>query len=269
MDEGPSSVDGVDGNGRAVGRLLEELRDGTLWLTMDNPPANALDNALIESMEDGLKSVSNEPGVRAVVITGKGTRFFSAGGDIRELETMTAEGGVKRVRAWHRVLTLIDELPVPVVCAVNGAAVGGGAELCLFADYRVAVSDARLGLPEINHGLLPSSKSMRRAVGVLGLLAARRLLYGGGLVGAEEAAGIGLVDEVVDGVNELRERAAAWAGEMGGKRRRLFEAIKTTLNEEPHLAGPEVEARSVENFLGYFGDPEIRADMARVLNRKR
>jgi enoyl-CoA hydratase/carnithine racemase len=259
----------VEENAGTASRLGEELRDGTLWLTLDNPPANALDNALIWRLEDRLDGVAEEPGVRSVVLTGSGARFFCAGGDIRELETMTAEGGVERVRAFHRLLTLIEALPLPFVCAVNGDAVGGGTETCLFADYRVAVAGARFGLPEINHGLLPASKSIHRAVRVLGLPPARWLLYEGGLIGAEEAAGIGLVDEVVGGIEELHERAAAWAGEMGRKRRRLFAAIKAALGENPHLPGSEVEARSVENFLGYFGDPEIRADMARVLRRKR
>jgi enoyl-CoA hydratase/carnithine racemase len=253
----------------ALDKLREEMRDGTLWLTLDNPPANALDNDLIASVAVSLANVAEKPDIRAVVLTGSGPRFFCAGADIKEMEKMAVRKGVEKVRTWHRVLKAIEDLPVPVVCAANGDAVGGGTELCLFADYRVAVEDARFGLPEINHGLVPVGKSMRRAVQVIGMRQARRLLYEGALVPAREAAKIGLVDDVVAESEEMREQASAWAKEMGRKRRRLFRAIKQALNSDANLTDAQVEARSVEEFVGYFGDPEIRNDMARVLRRKR
>jgi enoyl-CoA hydratase/carnithine racemase len=248
-----------------TGRLHEERSGGTVWLTLDNPPANALTNALIGDLASRLACLAGDPAARAVVLTGSGERFFCAGGDIRELEVMTVEKGVERVRTWYRVLEALEGLPVPVVCAANGDAVGGGTELCLFADYRVAVEGARFGLPEINHGLIPADKSMHRAVEVVGLRQARRLLYGGSLVSTREAAEIGLVDDVVAGPAEMRERVSAWAEEMGRKHRRLFRAIKAALNGGAHPT--DAEARSVENFRGYFEDPAVQADLARALRR--
>lgn len=182
---------------------------------------------------------------------------------------MTAEGGIVRIRSFHSALGLLERLEMPVVCAVNGDAVGGGAELCLFADYRVAVSRARLGLPEVNHGLLPAARSIQQAVRVLGLREARRLLLEGMLIGADEAARIGLVDVVVRDGEELRRETARWAAEMAKKPRTLLGSLKRTMALAGTLSDEELLRLTISDFTRYFVDAEARERMRGLMARWR
>lgn len=233
--------------------------DGVVTLTLSRPPANALDKATIEALKahfEALHKGGSE--ARCVTLTGSGTRFFSAGGDVKELDGMMEDEGIVRVRGFHAVLGLLERLEMPVVCAVNGDAVGGGTELCLYADYRVAVSRARFGLPEVNHGLLPASRSIHQAVRLLGLREARRLLLDGRLIEAEEAARIGLVDTVVQDEEELRREAARWAAEMVRKPRALLGALKRTMALTGWLTEEEQLQMTISDFSRYFRDDEVR-----------
>ncbi len=244
--------------------------DGVVTLTLSRPPANSLDNATIRSLKGHLESLGGATGgARCVILTGSGSRFFSAGGDVKELEEMTAEEGIARVGTFDGVVGALERLEVPAVCAVNGDAVGGGTELCLFADYRIAVSRARFGLPEVNHGLLPVARSIQQAVRLLGLREARRLLFEGRLIGAEEAARIGLVDAVVADVEELRREAARWAAEMARKPRTLLGPIKRTLMLTGRLSGEELLRMALDDFRTYFQDPEARGKMRELIERWR
>lgn len=237
-------------------------------LTIRRPPANALDIGMTMALRRAMEGIlRNGDRVRAVVLTGDGDRFFSAGGDVKELEELAVREGISRIRSFHSILDAMERIQAPVVCAVNGDAVGGGAELCLFSDYRVAVRSARFGLPEVNHGLLPASKSIRQAVRVLGLREARRLLYGGLIVSAEEALRVGFVDELVADRKELLEKAMAWAEAVGSKPRALTGPLKRTMLHTAAASDEELVRMTVADFRRYFRDPEVREEMRSVLRR--
>ncbi|MBI5904629.1 MAG: enoyl-CoA hydratase/isomerase family protein [Deltaproteobacteria bacterium] len=237
-------------------------------LTIRRPPANALDNATVMALRRAMEDLMRRgDDVKGIVLTGHGDRFFSAGGDVKELEGLTVRGGVARIRAFHAVIGLMERIEAPVVCAVNGYAVGGGAELCLFSDHRVAVRSARFGLPEVNHGLLPAAKSIRQAVRVLGLRDARRLLYGGDIIDAEEARRIGVVDDIVENREELMRKAIFWVRTVGSKPRALTGPLKWTMLHTAGSTDKELERMTVQDFRRYFGTPEVRERMRSVLGR--
>lgn len=248
--------------------VIESRENGIVVLTIDNPPANTLDNATIGLLTTSLKrhglSVSD---VRVIILTAEGTRFFSPGGDIKELDGLTCDDGVERIRASHELACVMERLDVPIVCAINGDAVGGGTELCLFADYRIAVKHARFGMPEVKNGLLPAARSIQQAVRLLGLRVTRRLLYGGELIGAEEAVRIGLVDHVVEGNEALRGEARAWAESIAAKPRELIVPIKRTIRLTGQLSDELVEEMAVSDFRRYFGSEEARQQLRAVLSR--
>lgn len=241
---------------------------GVVVLTIRRPPANALDNATVMALRREMEKLARRGDeVKGIVLTGDGDRFFSAGGDVKELEGLTVRGGIARVRAFHAVVNLIERIDTPVVCAVNGYAVGGGAEFCLFADYRVAVRSARFGLPEVNHGLLPASKSIRQAVRVLGLREARKILYGGDIIDAEEALRVGFVDDLVADRKELMEKAVSWARSVGSKPKVLTGPLKRTMLQTAGSTDRELERMTITDFRRYFATAEVREQMRSVLGK--
>jgi enoyl-CoA hydratase/carnithine racemase len=241
---------------------------GVVTLTISRPPANAFDNVTINRLRSLLEEIDKQGcGVRSVIITGSGSRFFSAGGDVKELDGMTEKEGIARIRDFHAVLVLLERLEAPVACAVNGDAVGGGTEICLFADYRVGVANARFGLPEVNHGLLPAARSVQQAVRVLGLREARRLLFEGRLIGAEEAVRIGLIDGVARDGEELAWLIRRWADDMARKPRLLLGSLKRTMALAGRLTEEEQYEMMISDFRRYFSDEEVRGRMRELIDR--
>ncbi len=245
---------------------IDHVSAALVRMTIDKPPANALTHDLIQALVDALVLFGEEADAPAVILTGAGERFFSAGGDIREVATKP-EAVVPRMRAFHRLLIALEGYRRPLVCAVNGYAVGGALELVLHADYVVSSESARFGFPEINHGLLPAAKGMRHAMNRLGRRVAERLLYSGDLVSAQEAHAIGLVDEVV-GPHELQDRARVQAEKLRGKDMRLFSAIKRTFNDAAHMTDDELEERTISDMKDYLNREEAAAAREQFLQRK-
>src|SRR6202012_5174495 len=173
---------------------------------MNRPPANGLHVDLISLLVRKIQAYANEDSPPGIVLTGKGDRFFSAGGDIKEVSTVAV--ATPRLRIFHRLLCEMESYPSPFVCAARGFAVGGAFEFLLHADYVVANAECQVGFPEINHGLLPAVKGMRQAVNRLGHSAARELLYRGDLIGAAQAIKIGAIDQIVE-TGQVADRAVA------------------------------------------------------------
>jgi enoyl-CoA hydratase/carnithine racemase len=254
-------------DGGSAGLVRSEER-GVIVLTIRRPPANALDNGTVTALRHAMEAIlRRRDRVKAVVLTGDGDRFFSAGGDVKELEELTVQEGIARIRSFHAILVAMERMEAPVVCAVNGDAVGGGAELCLFSDYRIAVRSARFGLPEVNHGLLPASKSIRQAVRVLGLRESRRLLYGGDIICSEEALRVGFVDDLAADRGEMMRKAMSWAESVGSKPRMLTGPLKQTMLHTGASSDGDLLRRTIKDFRRYFGTQEVREQMRSVLKR--
>lgn len=235
-------------------------------LTIDRPPANALTHDLFQQLVDRLVQLREDVDAPAIILTGAGSRFFCAGGDIGEV-TANPEVAVPRMRAFHQFLVEQENYGRPIVSAVNGYAVGAGMELVLHSDYVVASENAQFGFPEINHGLLPAAKGIRQAVNRIGRRAAERMLYTGELVSAAKALAIGLVDEVV-AMDELQERAVAQAELLRSKDVHLFAAIKRTFRDAPRMTDDELEERTIADLVEYISRGEAAAARQQFLQRK-
>ncbi|MFF2524825.1 enoyl-CoA hydratase/isomerase family protein [Streptomyces liangshanensis] len=189
-----------------------EVSDGVGTIRLDRPPMNAL-NA---SIQDRLRELAGEAGrrddVRAVILYG-GEKVFAAGADIKEMRDMDHAAMVLRSRALQEAFTAVARIPKPVVAAVTGYALGGGCELTLCADYRIAADNAKLGQPEILLGLIPGAGGTQRLARLIGPSRAKDLIFTGRQVRADEALAIGLVDRVVPAA-EVYEQAHAWAAKL-------------------------------------------------------
>jgi enoyl-CoA hydratase len=188
---------------------VEPRDDGVTVLRLDRPPANALSCAVLEEIAAAARGLVNEP-PGAVVVTGS-PRIFAAGADVKEFggpEEAAVIGG-----HFREALDLVARIPRPVIAAVNGYALGGGCELALACDLRVAADDAGFGQPEILLGIIPGGGATQRLPRLIGTARAKELVFTGRRVGAEEALRIGLVDRVVPAADVLDD-ALAWAASL-------------------------------------------------------
>ncbi|MFF2852002.1 enoyl-CoA hydratase/isomerase family protein [Streptomyces sp. NPDC058001] len=223
---------------------------------------NAFDSTQRDELSACARELADAREVRAVVLHG-GERLFAAGADIKALAAM----GPEEARVWNRALQrTFDEvarLPMPVVAAVTGYALGGGMELALCADYRVAADDAVLGQPEVRLGIMPGSGGTQRLTRLIGPSRAKNLLMTGRRVGADEALRLGLVDEIVPKESEhsVYEVALAYARRLAAGPAVALEAIKEAVDHGGDVGVPAGLALERALFAGVFGTPDAAAGM--------
>ncbi|MEU9342103.1 enoyl-CoA hydratase-related protein [Streptomyces sp. NPDC048278] len=189
-----------------------EVAEGVGTIRLDRPPMNALDVATQDRIKELAGEATRREDVRAVVIYG-GEKVFAAGADIKEMQNMDHAAMVLRSRDLQDSFSAVARIPKPVVAAVTGYALGGGCELALCADYRIAADNAKLGQPEILLGLVPGAGGTQRLPRLIGPSKAKDLIFTGRMVKADEALAIGLVDRVVPAADVYTE-AHAWAARL-------------------------------------------------------
>ncbi|WP_329455548.1 enoyl-CoA hydratase/isomerase family protein [Streptomyces sp. NBC_01497] len=186
-----------------------EVSGGVGTIRLDRPPMNALDVSVQDRLRDLAQEAGDRDDVRAVILYG-GDKVFAAGADIKEMRAMDHAAMVVRSRALQESFTAVARIPKPVVAAITGYALGGGCELTLCADYRIAADNAKLGQPEILLGLIPGAGGTQRLARLVGPSKAKDLIFTGRQVKADEALAIGLVDRVVPAGSVYTE-AQKWA----------------------------------------------------------
>ncbi|MBQ0853275.1 enoyl-CoA hydratase/isomerase family protein [Streptomyces sp. BH-SS-21] len=189
-----------------------EVAEGVGTIRLDRPPMNALDVATQDRLKELAEEATRREDVRAVILYG-GEKVFAAGADIKEMQAMDHAAMVVRSRALQDSFTAVTRIPKPVVAAVTGYALGGGCELALCADYRIAGDNAKLGQPEILLGLIPGAGGTQRLSRLIGPSRAKDLIFTGRMVKADEALTLGLVDKVVPAADVYTE-AHAWAAKL-------------------------------------------------------
>ncbi|WP_330282209.1 enoyl-CoA hydratase/isomerase family protein [Streptomyces sp. NBC_00588] len=189
-----------------------EVAEGVGTIRLDRPPMNALDVATQDRLKELAEEATRREDVRAVIVYG-GEKVFAAGADIKEMQNMDHTAMVLRSRALQDSFTAVARIPKPVVAAITGYALGGGCELALCADYRIAAENAKLGQPEILLGLIPGAGGTQRLARLVGPSKAKDLIFTGRMVKADEALALGLVDRVVP-AEEVYTAAHAWAARL-------------------------------------------------------
>src|SRR5271155_858241 len=186
-------------------------------LTVNRPAAlNALNRSVVEQIAQVLREVRHDQSVRVLIVTGAGDKAFVAGADIAAMSKMSAIDGLDFSSVGHRVMHSFEDLPIPVIAAVNGFALGGGTELALACDLIIASEKARFGQPEINLGLIPGFGGTQRLPHRIGQAKARELIITGDMIDAKTALALGLVIQVV-APEELMKTVGALAEKLAGK----------------------------------------------------
>jgi enoyl-CoA hydratase len=195
--------------------VLYEKKGPIAYVTMNRPKVlNALNKAAIADLRAAFEDARDDATIRGVIITGAGDKSFIAGADINEVATDTPVQTEEKTRRGHALMDLIENLGKPVIAAVNGFALGGGCETALACTIRLAAENAKFGLPEVKLGIIPGYGGTQRLPRLLGKGVALQLILSGGIIGAQEALRIGLVNEVVPG-DQLISRAEAILNQIG------------------------------------------------------
>jgi enoyl-CoA hydratase/carnithine racemase len=243
-----------------------ELDGAVATIRIDRPPANALFRPLSLELSDAAGALAADPAVRAVVVWG-GERRFAAGADIKAMVEYGPEEVAPDVGALEAACRDLEAIPFPVVAAITGFALGGGLEVALACDRRVAAEDAKLGLPEIGLGIIPGAGGTQRLPRLVGLARARDLILTGRLVEAAEALAVGLVDRVVPPGDVLAE-ATAEARRFAEGPTLAYAAAKRALaaaTEGDLARGLEVER---DAFLPLFATADQKEGMRAFLDKR-
>jgi enoyl-CoA hydratase len=237
--------------------LDKDLERGVAVLTVNRADKlNALNRALLEELDAALDEIAADGGIRALVITGAGSKAFVAGADIAEIAAIEGqEAGRDFARFGQAVFAKIERLTIPVIMGINGYALGAGCELALCGDIRLASENAQLGQPEVNLGVIPGYGGTQRLARIVGRDRAKGLIFTGERVGAEDALRLGLVDMVVPST-ALMDEAVNMAITLAGKAPRALALAKMAVNEGVNL--PLEEALQLEAEL--FGQAAATND---------
>ncbi len=244
------------------------LTDGIAVITFNRPKAlNALNAALLEEFRAALDGIENDAGVRVLVLTGTGEKAFVAGADINEINRLGPLGAKRFARLGEGSITRLTRLPIPVIAAVNGFALGGGTEMALACDFIYAAKSARFGLPEINLGIIPGFGGTQRMPRLIGPGMARELIYTGRMIDADEALRIGLVNRVCPD-DALMDAVYETAAVMAAKGRVALRAAKQAVNSGLNVDLASGLALENDAFALCLASPDAREGTSAFLEKR-
>jgi enoyl-CoA hydratase len=227
--------------------LIYEKKEHIGLLTVNRPDKlNALSNELIGELDSLLDEVEKDDELRVLVITGAGEKAFVAGADIQELVDRDALVGRRVSQARQRVFSRLENLPIPVIAAVNGYALGGGLELALACSIRIGSDQAQFGAPEVKLGIIPGDGGTQRLPRLVGLGRAMEMILTGDFIDAQEAYRIGLVNKVVP-QDELMEKTMALAQKIAKRPPLAVQFAKEAVNRSQE--GDRVSGYALESYL--------------------
>ena len=248
--------------------VLYERTGSVGVLTINRPEAlNALNGAVIEQLSSMLDEIAASC-PNCLIVTGAGAKAFVAGADIGEMKDMNPQEAKLLSAAGNSVMEKLESLPAPVIAAVNGYALGGGCELALSCDIRIASENAVFGLPETGLGVIPGYGGIQRLIRSVGLAKAKELIFTAGRVSAAEALEIGLVNAVCH-AGELMETALRMAGKIAANAPVAVRAAKKTANESLGLSLSEAARLETEPFAACFATRDQKQAMAAFSEKRK
>ena len=246
---------------------VEQPQEGICLLKISAPKSlNALNSTILREMNDFVSSIDAH--TRVLIITGDGEKSFVAGADISEMAHLNEQEGFEFGRLGAQVFRKIEQLPIPVIAAVNGFALGGGCELAMACDIRIASVNAKFGQPEVGLGIIPGFSGTVRLPRLVGQGMAKELIYTGRVIRVDEALRIGLVNAVYER-EELLDKALELAQMILKNAPLAIQAAKQSINKGYDL--PVDEAIALENklFGGCFATADQKEGMAAFLEKRK
>jgi enoyl-CoA hydratase/carnithine racemase len=237
-------------------------------LILDRPPVNALSAAAREELAGCLEEIAADQGVRCLVVHGAGGRAFSVGSDIKEFPEVTARRlGHLRAVQEHALHNRLDFFPVPTIAAIEGHCLGGGLELALACDLRVAGESAVLGLPEVKLGVFPAGGGTERLPRLIGEARARELIYTGDLLDAQSALRIGLVNRVA-AAGQALEAAEALARTIAGRPALTLRTVKSVMDRGLGMSALEAQQVAIQAIAELFQSEVVQEGVKAFLEKR-
>ncbi len=253
----------------AFENILFQVDAEIATITFNRPKAlNALNQALLAEFSKALDEVGADERIRVLILTGAGEKAFVAGADIGELATFSPLQAKHFSAAGHAIIAKLQALPIAVIAAVNGFALGGGSEIALGCDFIYAAETAKFGLPEINLGLIPGFGGTQRLPRAIGANWAKELMFTGKMLSAAEAAQIGLVNKVMPAA-VLMEEVLKTAKDIAAKGRVALRAVKQAINQGLNVdlvSGCHIE---VDAFAITLASPDAKEGTAAFLEKRK
>lgn len=243
-------------------------RENVGVITLNRPEAaNALSTKLLKSLQIKLKEINEDETIRCVLLTGEGIKAFCAGADLKEREKMSETEVIETVQLINEVVTQIEEMIVPTIAVLNGSAYGGGLELALACDLRIAEENIYVAMPETTLGIIPGAGGTQRLTQLIGLGQAKRLIFKGKAILSSEAYALGMVEEVVER-HHLITTALNWAETISNNAPIAIQQAKIAINkgtEHPLYEGLKIERACYNKTIA----TEDRLEGLRAFKEKR
>jgi len=253
----------------AYENIIYQVEEGVATITFNRPGAlNALNAALLEEFSQALDAVAADDDIRVLILTGAGDKAFVAGADISELATYNPLTAKNFAQNGHAIFARLQALPIAVIAAVNGFALGGGTEIAIACDFIYASENAKFGQPEINLGLIPGFGGTQRLPRLIGANRAKELVFTGKMISAAEAEKIGLANKVVP-PDQLMAEVMQTAREIASKGKVSLRAAKDAINRglNTDLAtGIHIE---VEGFGMCYASSDAKEGTAAFLEKRK
>lgn len=241
---------------------------GIAIVRIDNPPLNVLSHHIFLQLETTFDQLLHDDEVVVVILTTAGDRAFIAGADIKEFPQLMQDPQMKAtVMETHRALMKLDQFPKPTIAVIDGLSLGGGTELALAFDIRIAEENAQIGLPEVKLGLFPGGGGTQRLPRVIGEAKAKEMMYTGEPISAEEAARVGLVNQVV-ATGEGLAAAKRMAEKIARHSLQSLARIKRAVDEGLEMSLEAGVEREADLFVEVFRTEDVQEGVKAFIERR-
>jgi enoyl-CoA hydratase len=248
--------------------LLVNIDNGIAVVSINRPKAlNALNSTVFKELGAAFDEMENDDRVRVVILTGEGDKAFAAGADITEMMRCSVIEAKGFALVANRTQGKVEVFPKPVIAAIHGFALGGGCELAMACDIRIASTTAKFGQPEINLAIIPGGGGTQRLPRLIGLGRAKELVYTGGIINAERAYELGLVNKVVP-PEKVMEEAQKMASKMVTKSLPILRLAKEAMNCGANLDLDRALQFEMECFASCFGTDDQTEGMSAFTEKR-
>lgn len=241
-------------------------QDGVATIVINNPPMNVLSAQVTAELDDVFHDLETDDTVISIILTGAGDRAFMAGADIKEFPERDTEK--EEAKSIHDVFNRIAAIPKPTIASLNGFTLGGGLELALTCDIRIAEEHAKVGLPEVNLGLLPGGGGTQRLPRVVGSAKAKEMMFTGEAISAEEAYKLGIANKVVKQA-EGKQAAEQLAQKMAKQSLQALSRIKRLVNEGEDLPLKDGLKQEEAQFNELFATEDAKEGVQAFIEKRK
>ncbi len=242
--------------------------NGVATITLNRPPMNPLNSQVFRELNQAADELQADDSIKAVIITGAGDKAFAAGADITEMVKLTPIEAYSFCQKSRVALEKIENLGKPVIAAINGLALGGGCELALTCDFRLASDTAKFGQPEINLGIIPGAGGTQRLSRLIGAAKAKELIFLGDIFDAATAEKLGLVNRVVP-LDTLQEEAQKLAQKLASKPAVAMKMAKEAINTGLNIDIASALTLEIQNSITAFASADSKEGMRAFMEKRK